>query len=73
MLTLSLVTYKSAFMYHMKAINALAHDKNSLVLWDVSHAVGAVPIDLNNSNADLAVGCTYKYLNGGPGLLHFYT
>ena len=67
LLTLSLVTYKSAFMYQMKAINALAHDKNSLVLWDVSHAVGAVPIDLNNSNADLAVGCTYKYLNGGPG------
>ena len=67
LLTLSLVTYKSAFMYEMKDINALAHDKNSLVLWDVSHAVGAVPIDLNNSNADLAVGCTYKYLNGGPG------
>jgi len=67
LLTLSLVTYKSAFRYHMKEMNALAHDKNSLVLWDLSHAVGAVPIDLNNSDADLAVGCTYKYLNGGPG------
>ncbi|SNR36652.1 kynureninase [Lutibacter flavus] len=67
LLTLSLVTYKSSFMYNMKEINELAHAKNSLVLWDLSHAVGAVPIDLNKSNADLAVGCTYKYLNGGPG------
>ena len=67
LLTLSLVTYKSSFMYPMKEMNALAHENKSLVLWDLSHAVGAIPIDLNNSNADLAVGCTYKYLNGGPG------
>lgn len=67
LITLSMVTYKSAFMYNMQQMNALAHQKNSLVLWDLSHAVGAVPIDLNKSNADLAVGCTYKYLNGGPG------
>lgn len=67
LVTLSLVTYKSSFLYNMTAVNALAKSKNSLVLWDLSHAVGAVPIDLNKSNADLAVGCTYKYVNGGPG------
>jgi kynureninase len=67
LLTLSLVTYKSSFLYNMEAVNNLAHDHNSLVLWDLSHAVGAVPIHLNESNADLAVGCTYKFLNGGPG------
>lgn len=67
LLTLSLVTYKSAFFYNMEAINKLAHKHKSLVLWDLSHAVGAVPIHLNKSNTDLAVGCTYKFLNGGPG------
>ncbi|MFD1315703.1 kynureninase [Namhaeicola litoreus] len=67
LLTLSHVTYKSSFLYPMKEINEIAHKKGSLVLWDLSHAVGAVPIKLNDWNADLAVGCTYKYLNGGPG------
>jgi len=67
LLTLSLVTYKSAFLYPMDKVNAIAHQHNSLVIWDLSHATGAVPIDLNGSNADMAVGCTYKYLNGGPG------
>lgn len=67
LLTLSHVVYKSAFMYDMKKINDLAHAKNTLVLWDLSHAAGAVPVNLNESNADMAVGCTYKYLNGGPG------
>jgi kynureninase len=67
LLTLSLVTYKSAFLYPMAKVNAIAHQHNSLVIWDLSHATGAVPIDLNGSNADMAVGCTYKYLNGGPG------
>ncbi len=66
-LALSHVVFKSAFMYDMKKINDLAHKKNALVLWDLSHSVGAVPINLNESNADMAVGCTYKYLNGGPG------
>jgi kynureninase len=64
---LSHVLYKSAFMYDMKQINDLAHQQNALVLWDLSHATGAVPIKLNEWGADLAVGCTYKYLNGGPG------
>jgi len=67
LLTLSLVTYKSSFLYDMKEVNEIAHAQNSLVLWDLSHAVGAVPINLRESNADLAIGCTYKYLNGGPG------
>jgi kynureninase len=67
MVTLSHVTYKSAFMYPMKTINEMAHRKGALVLWDLSHAVGAVPLNLKESGADMAVGCTYKYLNGGPG------
>ena len=67
LLTLSHVTYKSSFMYPMKEVSALAHKNGSLVLWDLSHSVGAVPINLENTGADMAVGCTYKYLNGGPG------
>lgn len=67
LLSLSHVVFKSAFMYDMKAVTALAHQKGAIVLWDLSHATGAVPIDLNGSGADMAVGCTYKYLNGGPG------
>ena len=67
LITLSLVSYKSSFLYDMKSINKLAHNKNSLVVWDLSHAAGATTIKLNETNADMAVGCTYKYLNGGPG------
>lgn len=67
LLTLSHVTFKSAYKYDMQKINNLAHQKGTLVLWDLSHSVGAVPINLNESGTDLAVGCTYKYLNGGPG------
>ena len=66
-LTLSHVVFKSAFMYDMKKINDLANQKGAFVIWDLSHAAGAVPINLNEANADMAVGCTYKYLNGGPG------
>jgi kynureninase len=67
LLSLSHVAFKSAFMYDMAGVNELAHAAGALTLWDLSHSVGAVPIDLNGSSADLAVGCTYKYLNGGPG------
>ena len=71
LVTLSHVTFKSAFMYDMKSVTELARKKGSLILWDLSHSVGAVPIDLNACNVDLAIGCTYKYLNGGPGSLAF--
>jgi len=67
LVVLSLVAFKSAFLYNAEEITNWAHQKGALVLWDLSHAAGAVPIELNKTNADLAVGCNYKYLNGGPG------
>jgi kynureninase len=54
-------------MYDGQEVTRLAHEAGALMLWDVCHAVGAVPIELDAWVADLAVGCTYKYLNGGPG------
>jgi len=67
LVSLSHVAFKSAFRYNMREITSLVHGKGAMMLWDLSHSVGAVPGELNESNADLAVGCTYKYLNGGPG------
>ena len=67
LLTLSHTAFKSGYTYDITAVTQLAHDVGALVLWDLSHSVGVVPIDLNRAKADLAVGCTYKYLNGGPG------
>ncbi len=67
LLTLSHVAYKSSYLYDMEHITELAHQHDALVLWDLSHSVGAVPVNLNRDKVDLAVGCTYKYLNGGPG------
>lgn len=64
---LSHVVFKSAYLYDMAFVNQLAHQAGALVLWDLSHAAGAVPVDLERCQTDLAVGCTYKYLNGGPG------
>jgi len=67
LLTLSHTSFKSAFVHDMTAITTLSHEHGAPVLWDLSHSVGAVPVDLKAAGADLAVGCTYKYLNGGPG------
>jgi len=67
LVSLTHVAFKSAFMYDMARVTELAHQSGALMLWDLSHSVGAVPIDLNGCCVDLAVGCTYKYLNGGPG------
>jgi len=71
LLTLSHVTFKSGYLYDMRRITELAHSKGALVLWDLSHSVGSVPIHLDDCNADFAIGCTYKYLNGGPGAPSF--
>jgi kynureninase len=67
LVSLSHVAFKSAYLYDMEKVSELAHMHGSLVLWDLSHSVGALPISLKKANADLAIGCTYKYLNGGPG------
>jgi kynureninase len=67
LLSLSHTAFKSGYVYDMAAINAAARATGTLTLWDLSHSVGAVPLDLTAAGADLAVGCTYKYLNGGPG------
>src|SRR5688572_13058962 len=67
LVTLSHVTFKSGYLYDMARITELAHRQGALVLWDLSHSAGALPIELDKCNVDFAIGCTYKYLNGGPG------
>ena len=64
---LSAVNYRSGAVVDMAAVNDVARQFGALTLWDCSHAAGAVPVELDASGADLAVGCGYKYLNGGPG------
>ncbi len=64
---LSQVDYRSAALVDMGEITTLAHAAGALTIWDLSHSVGSVPIDVVEAAVDIAVGCTYKYLNGGPG------
>lgn len=64
---LTQVNYRSGRQWNLNGITELAHSRGALIIWDLCHSVGAVPIALDAAGADFAVGCTYKYLNGGPG------
>ncbi|MDB4714744.1 aminotransferase class V-fold PLP-dependent enzyme [Flavobacteriaceae bacterium] len=68
---LSLVSYKSSWLYPMRSLNEYAEENNSIIVWDLSHAVGVVDVHFIESKTKIALGCTYKFLNGGPGAPSF--
>jgi kynureninase len=66
-LLLTEVDYKTGRLHDMSSLTSKAHDKGILTIWDLAHSAGALPVDVSAADADFAVGCTYKYLNSGPG------